>query len=205
MTIRIDVEEVFSIRESIFASKSDQTTAADYIVELAWNYNAFVEPLWPAYVDGYKNAADYLVDYSAERHEMDSLVYPIMFLYRHYLEIQLKDILRMLYLHHGKTCSTPTDHKLFELWCEVRPLMEEVYGDFEDIERNNYIEARVKEVVQVDVGSYAFRYPVDIERGIKCQECPKAEGSAYDQSPACQGHSYVDGRLPGGCECSTLR
>ncbi len=46
------------------------------------------------YVVGYKEAADSLVDSIAnQKGSADSLIFPIVFLYRHYIEIRLKSLL----------------------------------------------------------------------------------------------------------------
>ena len=179
--LHFDPEDILNIRDSIFESPSDDSTAASTVAELMWHYNATVEPLWSRYVDGYKNAADYLVDCAAAKNERDSLVFPIVFLYRHYLEVQLKDILRMLYLHHGKICKIPNDHNLVTLWKSVRPLMERVYDDPESSDNNGHIEARIEEFSQLDEGSYAFRYPVDTKGEINFKDDILEEGKNVRQ------------------------
>jgi hypothetical protein len=46
------------------------------------------------YIVGYKEAADSLVDSIANRKgSADSLIFPIVFLYRHYVEIRLKSLI----------------------------------------------------------------------------------------------------------------
>ena len=179
--LQFDPEDVFNLRESIFELPSDNPTAADAVVKLMWHYNAIVEPLPSRYVDGYKNAADYLVDSAAARNERDSLVFPTVFLYRHYLEIQLKDILRMLYLYDGKICKIPNDHNLVTLWKKVRPLMERVYDDPRSSDKNDHIEARIEEFSQLDERSYAFRYPVDTKGEINFKDEVLEEGKNVRQ------------------------
>ena len=51
--------------------------------------NAYLEPEWGLYVLGYREAADSIVG-NAEELGVDLLVYPVMFFYRHFLEIGLK-------------------------------------------------------------------------------------------------------------------
>lgn len=49
---------------------------------------------WLFYVEGYRIAAERLVDnVLTTQTERDTLIYPIVFLYRHYIEIQLKEII----------------------------------------------------------------------------------------------------------------
>ena len=58
-----------------------------------WRNNAYVEPDWIAYVLGYREAADSIVE-NAEELGVDLLVYPVMFLYRHYLNQSQGEICR---------------------------------------------------------------------------------------------------------------
>ena len=47
---------------------------------------------WYGYFRGYQRAAELLVQYvDCEKQYQDTLVFPIIFLYRHYLELILKD------------------------------------------------------------------------------------------------------------------
>jgi hypothetical protein len=49
---------------------------------------------WTLYAIGYRNAGDVLVErVEQDRGEADALVYPIVFCYRQYLELMLKDTL----------------------------------------------------------------------------------------------------------------
>lgn len=169
-------EEVFGIKESIFASGLKDDTMPKVMVDAFWNYNAFLEPNWVLYVEGYKNAADYLVERSVSEHEMDFLVYPIIFLYRHYLELQLKDLFQQLREYHNLSCELSYNHDLTQLWNKIRPLMEKISNKSEDIENNNHIEARIKEFVRIDKGSFSFRYPVDKQGNSSLRNVPKQDG-----------------------------
>lgn len=49
---------------------------------------------WSIYAIGYKDAADLLVDnIEGNGRQHDFLVYPIVFLYRQYLELAIKDVI----------------------------------------------------------------------------------------------------------------
>src|SRR3989338_10138071 len=51
---------------------------------------------WSLYASGYKDAADFLVQRTEEtKVGQDSLVYPVLFLYRQYLELEIKDLIRV--------------------------------------------------------------------------------------------------------------
>lgn len=159
-TLLEECGNVFGIRDSIFAGKLEEGTQQAMIEEAMCGSFYRDDPSWEGYTGSYKDAADRLVE-SIERCELDSLVYPIMFLYRHYLELQLKSLLRNFYLLHGIQCSChQKTHDLVELWRRVRPRIEKMYP--QDTEDNKHIEARIKEFNQIDPKSLAFRYPEDI-------------------------------------------
>ena len=76
-----------------------------------WQLNACIDKFngIAAYASGYLEAAKLLarIVIYAQRH-MDTLVYPIIYLYRHYLEIQLKDLIRT----GANITNTAVDEKL---------------------------------------------------------------------------------------------
>ena len=173
-TLLEECGNTFSIHDSIFAGKLEEGTRQALIEDVMWDYRAFYgdDLSWERYTDSYKNVADRLVKWYGEEHREDSLVYPIMFLYRHYLELQLKSLLRKLFLFHGLQCSYPQTHKLDDLWCTVRQLMEEICP--QDTEDNKHIEARIKEFSQIDPDSESFRYP-DRKRNPRFENVPKQD------------------------------
>ena len=131
---------------------------------------------WDGYAMTYKIAADRLVG-GLQRGPVSELyqVYPIMFLCRHYLELRLKEILRILRNWDGRRdAQIPHIHDLPKLWEEVRQLLEkfddgitEHCGDVrleEGAAIYNAIEQRVKEFDEIDPGSFNFRYPEDQAR-----------------------------------------
>lgn len=69
------------------------------------------------YAAGYKDTADALVGALVERKaSLDSVVYPLVFLYRQGLELQLKLILPLARRLAGKEASADIGHKLMPLW-----------------------------------------------------------------------------------------
>ena len=125
----------------------------------SWRDNAFVEPDWGLYVLGYREAADSIVD-QAQEFGVDLLVYPVMFLYRHYLEISLKHILIVLRRYFEESSNFPGHHRLDKLWGEVRSLMEKEWNTTAHMADYDAIEARIIEFHEVDKSSFSFRYPV---------------------------------------------
>lgn len=155
--IRDEVEaQVARIREPLFTSKAAP--------DPDWYLNAWLHITWDTYAHGYKRAADILVQYVIENDwDQDFLVYPIVFLYRQYLELRLKELIfassRLLDQH----ARIPKEHSLVSLWRKARPNIEEVWPDSQTKGDLDAVEDRLKELCDIDSGSYAFRYPEDVK------------------------------------------
>ena len=84
------------------------------------------------YQDGYRQAALHLVEYLCDKgNEQDFLVYPIIYLYRHHIELTLKSIIRTAYslldeAVIGNRSDPLTQHDLSKLWASARPLLNAV-------------------------------------------------------------------------------
>ncbi len=141
----------------------------------SWRNNAYLEPEWGLYVLGYREAADSIVE-NAEELGVDLLVYPVMFLYRHYLEIGLKHDLVVLRRYFGEPLNLPPHHQLDKVWKEVRSLMEREWNTARHIEYYDAIEERIKEFQKIDEGSYAFRYPVTKQNTSSLESIPDIHG-----------------------------
>lgn len=126
-----------------------------------WQTNAclnFQPDMSHGYIYGYKKAADSLVKgISKERTEIDYLIYPIVFLYRHHIELQLKNLLELNILLHGSEEKVPTDHKIKNLWPRVK-------GYYRKINNSNnqkeikFIDKIIDELCTIDPESMNFRY-----------------------------------------------
>ncbi|HEY9853751.1 MAG TPA: hypothetical protein V6D28_30050 [Leptolyngbyaceae cyanobacterium] len=111
---------------------------------------------------GYKSAADILVKHVIENGtDQDTLVYPIVFLYRQHLELRFKEIIRegWLLLNEGK--DFPPIHDLQELWKQVKEVIKKLLPDEEETQGESLIEHIVNEFSKRDKQSYSFRYPGD--------------------------------------------
>ena len=120
---------------------------------------AWILDSWDHYADGYRSAADQLVDDIVERRlrRLDAVVYPLVYLYRHYLELRLKQLIpltgRYLYLDQ----EFPARHDLLLMWDTLRPRLEHGWEGLPSA----VIEAQLREFERWDRDSYAFRYPED--------------------------------------------
>lgn len=78
---------------------------------------------WDDYARGYKDAAEVLIERIEKVTRHDELVYPVMFLYRHYLELTIKKLMIKMRVYDQKLI-LPKDfyheHRLNILWkkCE---------------------------------------------------------------------------------------
>ena len=87
-------------------------------------------------------------------------VYPVMFLYRHYLEIRLKHVFITLTKFQGSSIDFPKGHDLKVLWGKVRPLMEKEWHTPDYFTYYDDIGDRLGELQDADIDSDGFRYPV---------------------------------------------
>ena len=127
-----------------------------------WNnavLNRMTGEEWWVYAEGYARGAEILVRHVVDgNRDLDFLVYPIVFLYRHHLELALKDLIRGAGDLLGKRCKPPNTHELDVLWKRAKTLLKEVWpkGDEETL---TAVEQRITELAGVDKNSISFRYP----------------------------------------------
>lgn len=129
-----------------------------------WQENAYIDQHGHGrlvmMMTGYKRAADLMVDRAAkDRADRDALVFPIVFNYRHFIELSLKYLIATYGPSVGVEANW-TKHELEFLWTEfVRVL--DGYGH-EDLEETDPVVAQtIAEFAKVDPGSFSYRYPVD--------------------------------------------
>jgi hypothetical protein len=130
-----------------------------------WQNNACVHPRLTSistYADGYKEAARILVDsiVSGSRHKVDTLVYPIVFNYRQYLELRLKEIVL-----HGRQLSNDAalhddTHILSRSLGQLKDMLSRE-PDLPPAPDLDFVEHIVSEFESLDPASFAFRYATD--------------------------------------------
>lgn len=130
-----------------------------------WWTNACPNPFSDGleYRQGYRTAALSLaMQASQDSSLLDVYSYPFVFLYRHYTELTLKEI---IFTATGllEKKEYPNGHSVKALWNKLRPLLKEVcehvnHASFpvEDIEG---IEAYIDQIHQIDEDGQRFRYP----------------------------------------------
>lgn len=158
--------EMESMKRPLF---SQEPYIADDLV-----INAWLTRDWDAYAEGYLRAGHALVEHllHTKGFDQDFLIYPIVFLYRQYLELRLKELLRTgkVLLDQSLREKEAWGHDILSLWKSARPLLEQVWPESSHEGWHDLAEARIAELAAADPDSMAFRYPDVPIRGL---EAPK--------------------------------
>ena len=124
--------------------------------------------VWDAYADGYLEAVGKLI-INVEDNEFfhDTFGYPIFFLFYHYLEIRMKEIIKNGRDLIDEPPNFSKGHDLIQLWGECKRILKKLegwteYNELDDETRRNYltIDHFIKEI-GIDNYAQSFRYPVD--------------------------------------------
>ena len=129
------------------------------------------------YIFGYKKLADFGAKQLSSKgacHYDDTLRLPTLFLYRHYLELQLKSLYSMFVTYHPNAVSIDhkvgNSHNIKKIWGKLTELFEELLKQT-DAEKDDYtldIFEAVNNVVdqfnQYDENSQFFRYDLDKQK-----------------------------------------
>jgi hypothetical protein len=120
-----------------------------------------------AYKAGYRRGAEILIDYVCQHgRDQDFLVYPIIFLYRHHVELMLKRIIRQVpYLIDVRLSEKQREHlekhRLDLLWEDLRgmlPALCKAAGWDEPDVQVAGIDDYVRQLSELDADSFSFRY-----------------------------------------------
>lgn len=114
---------------------------------------------WDLYARGYHHAAEILIHHIATNSSasLDILIYPLIFLYRQYIELRLKEI----YLINCNILKNPPGeltHNIDDFWKKVRAQLEEIEPDGPK-EPLDEVESIIYNFSDIDKGSATFRYP----------------------------------------------
>ncbi|MGJ5175522.1 hypothetical protein ACQR16_03535 [Bradyrhizobium oligotrophicum] len=131
-----------------------------------WQDNAYIDPHGHGrlvmMMAGYKRAADLMVERAiADDVDQSSLVYPIIFNYRQFIELSLKYLIST-YGHTVGVDAIWNTHDLGDLWKALMAVLTG-YGH-RDVDGTDPTVAQiVAEFAKVDPKSFSYRYPVDIK------------------------------------------
>jgi hypothetical protein len=123
------------------------------------NYMGFSE-----LAEYYLESANALVEITvSDSSKLDVYVYSSVFLYRHSVELAIKELIWMSNFILGKGKTFPKDHDLTSLWQSMKNnAISLLKSDFPLNKKEvQYIETTLREVMKYDPKSDSFRYPFD--------------------------------------------
>jgi|HubBroStandDraft_6_1064221.scaffolds.fasta_scaffold146670_1 hypothetical protein len=110
-----------------------------------------------AYIRGYEQAAEILSDHVVSNPASRTLGYPILFLWRHTVELQLKEIIRSTRALLIDDSKFPDDeHRLSKLWTDVRTDLSRL--GLNESDELSFTEVTIKELASADPRSIDARY-----------------------------------------------
>lgn len=129
-----------------------------------WEDNAYIDAHGHGrlvmMMKGYKKAADLMVERAvADEVDRASLVYPIIFNYRQFIELSLKYLIATYGPTVGVDAAWKT-HDLGELWKTLTTVLDG-YGHDDPDQTDPIVAEIVAEFAKVDPKSFSYRYPVD--------------------------------------------
>ncbi len=113
---------------------------------------------WMIYAEGYATAAELVVAHTT-RVDRNRVVYPVIYLYRHAIELALKYTLVIARKLLNEPGGLQKGHGLNNIWCQVRPLLRQIWREGPEDELRA-IDALVKELDANDHNAEKFRYPI---------------------------------------------
>ena len=116
-------------------------------------------------ISGYKLIADQAVDQivaSRDPYARDTMVYPIFFNYRHFIEISLKAFID----EFAEEANVPVgkkNHQLMPLWQTYCSIIDVIIGSNRDKDADASVNSVISEFDKFDPNSFAMRYPADVK------------------------------------------
>lgn len=160
-----------------------------------------------AYVQHYANAGFYAQSYKWSADELivasegdpvkrDVFSFAVLFLYRHFLELKLKQLVEYSRRIRGVDPSKALDrHDLSDLWTHARATITAVWPD--DGEGLDEVEHCVRRFAKFDSASFAFRYPTDKKGKFQLHEDLKTVDMVNLKSVMDKVGNFLDGAIDG--------
>jgi hypothetical protein len=128
------------------------------------------------YLVGFQRGADMIVD-AAKKDDLhpDDLFFPVAFLYRHHLELMLKELVR-LGVQSGaleKCEDCMAKHNLHKLWNKVKTLIQKVWPDSAGDDLLLAVERVILEFHKLDPAGQAWRYARDKRGNVHFRHGPE--------------------------------
>ncbi|MBA4150835.1 MAG: hypothetical protein H0X66_22210 [Verrucomicrobia bacterium] len=129
-----------------------------------WGYGLASETrvVWRLYAEGYRRAAEKLFAvWSADLRDGSYLLFPMAYLYRHHVELRIKELLFACADYLQLPSDWRLNHDLVQFWALLRPLLVQASPDMPAQELDN-VERIIIELSSKDPKSFLFRYPADL-------------------------------------------
>lgn len=163
-------------------------------------------PGWFEYIESYRDAGRALVDIAiAGDHERMAMPHlagiPVLFLYRHYLELVMKELLLEGARHLGEPL-TPGDlarrygHNLLRLWRACQDTVDAIWPGANDRSREGLtaLTRQIEEFAAIDPGSFAARYPMTRD---DAESLPAEQFESFDLSVLADGVERIGDIISG--------
>jgi len=171
-------------------SNDEQNTKSFGIAKLNWAGPDF----WCVYADGYKRAAELLIESTKDIYETNTIIFPILALYRQYVELSLKEIIAYGQYLNGKGSIPDNEHDLKKLWLTAKNYVVAYYQSFEQLSR---IEQLIYEIHDLDPTSQGARYPFvkHKDKARRTREASFADAPMFLSLDALNGHIHELGEM----------
>ena len=127
--------------------------------EIAWLHKTFQQ--FGSYADSYQVGAINLINSGLENENIkDYIIYPAIFLIRHYLELRLKELIQGINYSKNQNKEFPIHHNLQNLWGDFKKAYLSIGENTSGLNFET-IDILIKEMSSIDPISMSFRYPVD--------------------------------------------
>ncbi|MHB8050492.1 MAG: hypothetical protein ACYDHQ_04640 [Coriobacteriia bacterium] len=135
----------------------------DWALNACVNYG--VDP-WHLYAHGYRLAAETLTQNVRDtHHDQDYLIWPVLFLWRHHLELEIKSIARVSSKVLGQKWLPEDEHDLSQLFASAQRLFAQAFREFDERlphEQTQRLRRAFGKFKAIDIKSVTFRYPEDL-------------------------------------------
>jgi len=177
----------FSYKRNLSIFKQSKKTNFINDIEVLASNKHFANNLWSVYAEGYKESANLICEHIINKQVLKkyAMIYPIIYLYRHYLELQFKNIIfltnKALFLLEILVDSEQNEnkkfinHNLLDLYeimiSKLKRLAKEIEETDAINEKEDFLNLKliIKEFEKYDKFSQSFRYPEDKKGNINLQ------------------------------------
>ena len=154
---------MFDETQTRYPQKSDRLIKETGDKEAKLLFADWMVGKWSWYADGFKLAADKVVDQITGEPWDDQLINPVIFMYRHFIELKLKEIILELDWLGGTAMDEErfTTHALIPLWTYLKEHIDCIREPIHNEEIIPALDSLIDELNKLDPDSFHFRYAVD--------------------------------------------